>query len=96
MYYLDAKVIVGFVGNNLEEDSRAVPDIVLYRKGWPDFRDLFSMFLERGRYSRISFPGVDYPSNNIPELNWSPPWVHRFRAEETGDERMKLDIYLRM
>jgi hypothetical protein len=96
MYYLNAKVIVGFVGNNLEQDSRIVPDVIVYRKAWPKFREVFSAFLTRGRYGRISFPIDDYPTNNIPELNWSPPYVHRFRTVETEDNWMKADIYLRM
>jgi hypothetical protein len=93
MYYLDAKVIVGFVGNNLEEDSRLIPDVIAFRKAWPNFRELFSAFLERAQYKRISFPGIDYPTNNIPELNWSPPFVHRFRTVETENEILKVEIY---
>jgi len=96
MYYLNAKVTVGFVGNNLEQDALIIPDVIVYRKTWGNFEKLFSSFLATGRYSRMDFPAVDYPINNLPELNWSPPWVHRFHTEETGDERMKLDIYLRM
>lgn len=34
MYYLESKVIIGYVGNNLEEDTRAVPDIIVFRKRW--------------------------------------------------------------
>ena len=96
MYYLDSKVIVGFVGNNLEEDSRAVPDIIVYRKPWGQFGELFSTFIGKGQYSRISFPSVDFPTNNISELNWSPPFIHRFRTPATDDERARVDIFLRM
>jgi hypothetical protein len=97
MYYLNAKVIIGFVGNNLEEDSHAIPDIIIYRSSWGNFTDRFEAFLEARQYVRISFPGVDYPTNNIPELmKWLPKFAHRFRTEETWDEGKKVDIYLRM
>lgn len=96
MYYLDAKVTVGFVGNNLEADHLVFPNIIVYRKFWKDFPELFSSFLRSGQYRRISFPVVDHPTNNIPELNFKPPFVHRFRTEETVDEIEKVDIYLRM
>jgi hypothetical protein len=73
MYYLDSKVIVGYVGNNLEEDMQMVPDIVIFRKGWRNLDPkIFIDFLVRRRYERISFPVVDYKVNNIPELNLSP------------------------
>jgi hypothetical protein len=96
MYYLKAKVIVGFVGNNLEQDAQIIPDVVVYRKTWGNFKKLFSDWLATGHYNRIVFPVVDSPSNNIPELNWAPPFFHRFRTEETTDEGAKLDIFLRM
>jgi hypothetical protein len=96
MYYLNAKVIVGFVGNNLEQDSLVIPDVIVYRKTWGNLGELFSAFFAAGRYRRMEFPAVDYPINNLPELNWSPPWVHRFRTEETGDKSAQVDIYLRM
>ena len=96
MYYLNSKVTIGFVGNNLEQDALIMPDVVVYRKTWGDFEKLFSSWLATGHYSRIVFPVVDHPTNNIPELNWAPPFLHRFRTEETMDERAKLDIFLRM
>jgi hypothetical protein len=96
MYYLNSKVIVGFVGNNLEQDALIIPDVIVYRKTWGDFEKLFSAWLATGYYNRIVFPVVEYPTNNIPELNWAPPFLHRFRTKETMDERAKLDIFLRM
>lgn len=97
MYYLDSKVIIGFVGNNLDEDSRAIPDVIVYRQGVSrNFVDLFSEFFNRGQYNRILFPVVDRPPNNIPELNWDPPLAHRFRTEMTDDDRAKVEFFLRM
>lgn len=95
MYYLGAKVVVGFVGNNLAEDSRTVPDIIVYRKGWGNFGEVFNGFLGRARYRRVSFPVMDYPVNNIPELNWRPPFRHRFASEDEVDEPDRLELFLK-
>jgi uncharacterized membrane protein YuzA (DUF378 family) len=97
MYYLDSKVIIGYVGNNLEEDIRAVPDIIVFRKGWGNLhRRIFLDFFGRHRYQRVSFPVFDYKVNNIPELNLWPALVqHQFQTLNTKDERMKVDIYLK-
>ena len=96
MYYLNSKVIIGFVGNNLQQDALTIPDVIVYRKSWGAFEKIFSSFLMTGRYSRMVFPVVDYPTNNIPELNWAPPFVHRFGTEDADDVRGAVDIYLRM
>jgi hypothetical protein len=96
MYYLDSKVIIGYVGNNLEQDIRMVPDIVIYRKGWRDLDPkIFIDFLSQHPYQRISFPVFDYRVNNIPELNLSPEYQHQFRTLTTEDERMKVNIFLK-
>ncbi len=96
MYYLESKVIIGYVGNNLEEDTRAVPDIVIFRKGWRNLDPrIFIGFLGRRYYQRVSFPVFDYSVNNIPELNFSPAYRHQFRTLNTEDERMKVDIFLK-
>jgi len=97
MYYLNSKVIIGYVGNNLEEDIQMVPDIVIFRKGWGSLNlNIFLGFLQRDRYERVSFPVFDYKVNNIPELNFLPRvFEHQFRTLVSGDERMKADIYLK-
>ncbi len=96
MYYLNSKVIIGYVGNNLEQDRRLVPDIIIFRKGWRNLDPkIFVDFLMRDRYQRISFPVVDYTVNNIPELNLSPAYQHQFRTLDASDERMKADIYVK-
>ncbi|HWR59467.1 MAG TPA: hypothetical protein VN328_11330, partial [Thermodesulfovibrionales bacterium] len=95
MYYLGSRVIVGYVGYNLEEDSRMQPDIIVYRKLWLNFEDVFRDFLARQSYERISFPVLDYSVNNTPELNWRPPIHHRFRTLHTSKEEEKVDIFIR-
>jgi hypothetical protein len=96
MYYLKSKVIIGYVGNNLDEDTQAVPDIIVFRKGWGDLhRRIFLDFFGRRQYQRVSFPVFDYKVNNIPELNLRGLVEHQFRTLNTKDERMKTDIYLK-
>jgi hypothetical protein len=95
MYYLGSRVVVGYVGNNLAEDARTQPDIIVYRKPWRNFEDVFRNFLSRQAYGRESFPVLDHPVNNIPELSWNPPFHHMFRTLHTADEEKKVDIYIR-
>ncbi len=96
MYYLGSKVIIGYVGNNLEEDMQVVPDIIIFRKGWRNLNPkIFINFFEKQQYQRVSFPVVDYKVNNIPELNLSPEYQHQFKTMNTGNERMKVDIFLK-
>jgi hypothetical protein len=96
MYYLDSKVIIGYVGNNLDQDMRLVPDIVIFRKGWRNLDPrIFIDFLARQDYRRKSFPVYDYKVNNIPEVNLSPEYQHQFKTLTTENERMKTDIYVR-
>ncbi|MGZ3595288.1 MAG: hypothetical protein ACXVAD_06890, partial [Syntrophales bacterium] len=96
MYYLGSKVIIGYVGNNLEQDTRLEPDIVIFRKGWRNLDPkIFIDFLTRHSYQRVSFPVFDYKVNNIPELNLSPEYQHQFRTLNEENERMKVDIFLK-
>jgi len=94
MYYLDAKVIIGFAGNNLEADSRERPDIIVYREGWDDFLEQIIRFKMEYQYDRMIFPIAKSLVNNIPELNWTPPFNHRFRTEETEDQESEMGILL--
>jgi hypothetical protein len=93
MYYLNSKVIVGYVGNNLIEDAKLQPDIIVYRKFYPTYIDVFNNFLSGAKYQKISFPVFDYPVNNIPELNYMAS--HLFKTKLTNNDAEKLDIYLK-
>ncbi|MDD3906160.1 MAG: hypothetical protein PHS46_06505 [Candidatus Omnitrophica bacterium] len=91
MYYLDSKVIIGFVGNNLHEDSKLRPDVVIFRKTRSS-ADLavFNNFLLSDKYEKISFPVFDYFVNNIPELR------HHLYLTPLSDEKNKnLDIFIK-
>lgn len=92
MYYLNSKVIVGFVGNNLKEDATADPDIVCYRKSWGRLADVFNGFFKKSRYLTQTFEVYDSPVNNIPELNFMPAFNHKFKTEiaRSGDKAAKV------
>lgn len=95
MYYLGAKVTIGYVGNNLEEDARIIPDIIVFRRYWRNFVPIFTEFSKERSYERLSFPVMDYPLNNIPELGWQPPILHQFRTLATSNEFEKVAIFVR-
>lgn len=87
MYYFGAKTVVGFVGNNLPADSTARPDFVLYRRSWGNYPNVFNGFLQRDNFKVEKFPVADLPVNNIPEVNFRPPFNHYYKtvlAEEGG------------
>jgi hypothetical protein len=94
MYYLKSKVIVGFVGNNLPEDTLFKPDIISYRQSLGSFFDkVFNGYLSKAEYRKITFPGKDIPLNNIPELNFDGTKFNHYFASQVTDESGK-EVYL--
>jgi len=93
MYYLDAQVIIGYTGNNLEKDSRMVPDVVILRKGRDNNVDILQSFLQKNSYEKKSFPVFDSQVNNIPELDCL--LFHLYRTKWASSEEEKLEIYLK-
>jgi hypothetical protein len=95
MYYLGSKVIIGYVGNNLEEDLKVQPDIIIFRKRWAytSKPQLFNHFFQNEKYKKISFPVFDYPVNNIPELDGVLP--HLYKTKMAKNDRERLDIYVK-
>lgn len=72
MFYLGARVVVGYVGNNIEHDLATSPDVVIVRAAWSDYqRELFS-FLGRLQYVPWDLAVRDTPFNTIPEsrMHW--------------------------
>ena len=98
MYYLGSKVTMGYVGNNLEEDLKIRPDIIIFRKrpkpGYVNAR-LFNSFFQKAKYIKISFPVFDYWVNNIPELNDRVFPTHLYKTPMAINESECLDIYIR-
>ncbi|MFA5143678.1 MAG: hypothetical protein WC522_05895 [Candidatus Omnitrophota bacterium] len=91
MYYLGSKVIVGFVGNNIEEDAKMRPDIIIFRKSRsPAYLPVFKKFIAGGRYERVSFPVFDYFVNNIPELK-----SHLYLTPDCGEPDKSLDLFIK-
>lgn len=90
-YYLGSKVTVGFVGNNLEEDLRVVPDIIIGRKR-PTYTDKPLMeLMKRAAYRIRTLPIVDTVTNAVPEVG-SGEVVHLFRTPRPGSARQALEI----
>ncbi len=96
MYYLNSKTIVGYVGNNLEEDKKLEPDVIINRKYFDfdhRYADIFNTFFDKNKYQKISFPIFDYPFNNIPELNFTPS--HLYKTKLATNDNEKLYMYLK-
>lgn len=95
MYYLGAKVTVGFIGNNLEDDAKVVPYVMAYRKPWGNFTEIFQNFMRNNIYIRESYSVYDNPVNNIPELNFMPAFNHKFATQMANSEQEKVELYFK-
>jgi hypothetical protein len=96
MYYLGSKVIVGFVGNNLEEDRKILPDIIQYRKSWGTDPAVFSSYLQQAKYERKSFPIRDNFTNNSPEVIFPNPLLnHQFKTLQGQSEQEVVELYVK-
>lgn len=93
-YYLGSKVTVGFVGNNLKEDMKIVPDIIIGRKRWAYTNEPMLRLMERAEYRIKTFWVVDTVTNTVPEVGGREV-VHRFRTPRTGSDRQALHIRVR-
>ncbi|OGC04932.1 hypothetical protein A2276_03135 [candidate division WOR-1 bacterium RIFOXYA12_FULL_43_27] len=87
MYYLGSKTIIGFVYNNLEEDLKEEPDIIIPRKAWGN-NQMLKMFFKKNRYNKKTFPVFDYLFNNIPEMSY-----HLFETEFAQNDNEGLAVY---
>ena len=91
MYYLGSKTIVGFVGNNLDEDLKMRPDIIIFRKRATYVNPaVFNQFFLKDRYASFFFPLIDYPVNNIPETAY-----HLYKTLLCDDEKKCVSILIR-
>jgi len=94
MYYLRSKVTIGYVYNNLEDDLKHQPDIILYRKAWGTDPKYFNEFMQKAKYQKVTLPVADYPVNNIPELDFSIK--HLFKTKLATNEQEKVDVFVRV
>jgi len=96
MYYLGSKVIVGYVGNNLKEDIKEQPDIIIARRGRPNNIDVLTELYERGDYDLVLLPVFDYSYNNISELFRIPyDNNHMFKTKMAEREGENLKLFIK-
>lgn len=100
MYYLKCKAIVGYVKNNLQEDLKYQPDILLYRRLWatPTDNEIFQKLYFSAEYQFIRFPVADYYVNNIPQIYGEMFDIvpnHQFETLATAIEKDQLFISVR-
>lgn len=103
IFYLDCRVIVGFLNPDFRSDQLEQPDLLLYRRFWSDttFDNTFDALLKRGNYESVRFPVVDSGFNNIPEtVHWTPGmgwrWnLHFFSTAYAVDPEKQTTLYIR-
>lgn len=96
MYYLQSKVIMGFIGNNLEEDCKLTPDIIIFRKMTPMPVDptCFQGFLNQKTYTPVNLPVFDLPTNNNPEIQFPNKYLnHQYKTLFSDDQNTQLTIF---
>lgn len=96
MYYLGSKVTIGYVYNNLEDDLKYIPDIILYRKSWGTDPKYFNEFMQKAKYQKVTFPVADYFVNNIPEFGSNYVTKHLFRTKLAQNEQQMVEMYIRV
>lgn len=90
IYYLNCKIEIGYLGN-FPIDKKRLPDFIIYRRNYNQYQNQFLSILSKHKYQKIYFPIIDYPYNNIPELNFPQP--HLFSTPETNIKEIQLSIY---
>ncbi len=103
IFYLNCKVIIGFVNPDLEPDRLEQPDCIMYRTFWKnsDIAPLFDRLRKQANYEKVQFPVRDYGFNNIPETeHWTPRtgWsgnLHLFRTTYATDPKEQSTLYIR-
>ncbi len=95
MYYLGSKVIIGFIWNNIVEDLKETPDVIIYRRHWGGWyvQNLFQQrLLEKADYMPVVFPVIDYPVNNIPDLHFRTRHLYRTPVATNYSEALTIHI----
>ncbi|MCX6295419.1 MAG: hypothetical protein NTX97_05020 [Bacteroidetes bacterium] len=100
MYYLKSKVIIGYVGNNLQEDFQVTPQVIAYRIPWRNHLNIFSQMLNRVPYYNYTFPVYDYQVNNYAELNYNFPEFnfymnHQFVTRLPADPMFATELFIK-
>jgi len=87
--------VVGFIGNNLEEDKKQTPDVLAYRKPWGNSVEEFQGYMKQTPFVREGYPVYDNPVNNIAELNFMPAFNHKFETIEGSTEQERTELYFK-
>ncbi|MHA2217783.1 MAG: hypothetical protein ACXACY_17750 [Candidatus Hodarchaeales archaeon] len=98
MFYLNSRVLIGFIPLHLEDDLKYTPDILIYRKLWRQDPAPFQYFMSKAEYKVISFPVFDYPVNYIPDLYLgigSDFFLHHFATVYTNDPFYQASIFVK-
>ena len=97
MFYLNSRVLIGWIPIHMKKDLEFTPDILIYRKSWGQNSAPFNHYLKKTNYLTVKFPVVDYPVNNIPELYFrTDPLSHHFNTVYTDNPDMQATIYKRV
>lgn len=91
-YYLGSRVVIGFVGNNLDEDMALTPDVIILRKRPTYTNEFLRELLKRERYEYRMIGILDTTTNTSPEVTPGEN-SHRFRTVRTNVERWALGIH---
>ena len=96
MYYLGSKVVVGYTGNNIWEDLKETPDLIIDRRFWFSARDAYAYqtFTQKANYEAVTLPVKDYAVNNIPELNYKLI-PHLYSTPLTDNDEKRMRIYVK-
>ncbi|HMP32022.1 MAG TPA: hypothetical protein PKD85_20625, partial [Saprospiraceae bacterium] len=94
MYYLKAKVIIGYVQNNLTEDLKFKPDIISYRPSWGDRNGIFIDYIKGNDYFVKRFSINNTPTNMISEFNYLPNFTHKFKIEKSYDYQQSVQLWI--
>ena len=93
MYYLGSRVIFGYVGNNLEADRKAIPDVIVLRRRSAPTNGEFIKLLGKAGYRPVEIRIEDSWTNTSPEV--SPGDIrHRFRTVWAKDRRRAPIVYV--
>jgi hypothetical protein len=103
IYYLDCRVIFGFLELNLKQDLLTRPDCMIFRSFWYRFTDksIYDFNLRRDAYEMVNFPVFDYGFNNFPEtVHWTPRWgweriMHSFKTDLVDDPIKQATLFVR-
>ncbi|MBU1200213.1 hypothetical protein KJ953_01600 [Patescibacteria group bacterium] len=90
MYYLDSRMIVGYIENDLESDLSLQPDVIVPRRKWKRNLEALDKLRQRGDYKQVLFSVFDSITNSIPETS-----SHLYKTRLTKDKAEMSRIYIR-